>query len=136
MRNVSQKAARLLTLAALAVFACVLAGVTFGALGVTASSVVANNRMNQEVMLARDGLAGLALTAALLAALAAVQSGAVYAMPTAFEAWDSPVPSGVLGTLWLASRLHPEAYGEALYRDAAKALYGTYYGFTPDEGAL
>ena len=72
MRNVSQKAARLLTLAALAVFACVLAGVTFGALGVTASSVVANNRMNQEVMLARDGLAGLALTAALLAALAAV----------------------------------------------------------------
>ena len=72
MRNVSQKAARLLTLAALAVFACVLAGVTFGALGVTASSVVANNRMNQEVTLARDGFGGLALTAALLAALAAV----------------------------------------------------------------
>ena len=72
MRNVSQKAARLLTLAALAAFACVLAGVTFGALGVTASSVVANNRMNQEVTLARDGFGGLALTAALLAALAAV----------------------------------------------------------------
>lgn len=72
MRNVSQKAARLLTLAALAVFACVLAGVTFGALGVTASSVVANNRMNQEVTLARDGFGGLALTAALLAALAAL----------------------------------------------------------------
>ena len=72
MRGVFQKAARLLTLAALAVFACVLAGVTFGALGVTASSVVANNRMNQKVTLARDGLAGLALTAALLAVLAAV----------------------------------------------------------------
>ncbi|MBP3522362.1 MAG: hypothetical protein J6M56_02165, partial [Clostridia bacterium] len=72
MRGVFQKAARLLTLAALIVFACVLAGVTLGALGVTASSVVANNRMNQEVTLARDGLAGLALTAALLAALAAV----------------------------------------------------------------
>ena len=71
-----------------------------------------------------------------LAGLEAVRSGAVYAMPTAFEAWDSPVPSGVLGTLWLASTLHPEAYGEALYRDAAKALYGTYYGFAPDEGAL
>ena len=72
MRGVFQKAARLLTLAALIVFACVLAGVTLGALGVTASSVVANNRMNQEVTLARDGLAGLALTAALLAVLAAV----------------------------------------------------------------
>ena len=71
-----------------------------------------------------------------LARLQAVESGAVYAMPTAFEAWDSPVPSGVLGTLWLAQTLHPELYGEALYRDAAKALYETYYGFTPDEGAL
>ena len=72
MRSVSQKAARLLTLAALAVFACVLAGVTFGALGVTASSVVANNRMNQEVTLARDGFLGLALTAALLLVLSAL----------------------------------------------------------------
>ena len=71
-----------------------------------------------------------------LAGLEAVQRGAVYAMPTTFEAWDSPVPSGVLGTLWLASTLHPDAYGEALYRDAARTLYETFYGFTPDEGAL
>lgn len=71
-----------------------------------------------------------------LSGLEAVKNGAVYAMPTAFEAWDSPVPSGVLGTLWLAQTLHPENYGAALYRDAAKALYETYYGFTPDEGAL
>ena len=74
MRSVSQKAARFLTLAALIVFACVLALVTLGALGTTASSAVANNRMNQRVTLARDGFGGLALTAALLLAFAAVHA--------------------------------------------------------------
>ncbi|MDO5378824.1 MAG: ABC transporter substrate-binding protein [Clostridia bacterium] len=71
-----------------------------------------------------------------LSELEAVKSGAVYAMPKGFEAWDSPVPSGVLGTLWLASELHPDAYGRELYVQAAKTLYETYYGFTPDEAAL
>ena len=74
MRSVSQKAARFLTLAALIVFACVLALVTLGALSTTASSAVANNRMNQQVTLARYGFGGLALTAALLLALAAVHA--------------------------------------------------------------
>ena len=74
MWSVSQKAARFLTLAALIVFACVLALVTLGALSTTASSAVANNRMNQQVTLARDGFGGLALTAALLLALAAVHA--------------------------------------------------------------
>ena len=66
----------------------------------------------------------------------AVKNGAVYQMPKAFEAWDSPVPSGVLGVLWTAKTLHPQTYGEAQYKDAAKMLYETYYGFTPDEAAL
>ena len=57
-------------------------------------------------------------------------------MPAAFEAWDSPVPSGVLGALWLASELHPDVYGREQYVSAATALYETYYGFTPDEAAL
>ena len=71
-----------------------------------------------------------------LAALDAVQNGAVYQMPTAFEAWDSPVPSGVLGTLWLASALHSDVYPHELYVLAANDLYETFYGFTPDEAAL
>ena len=71
-----------------------------------------------------------------LAALAAVQSGAVYQMPRGFEAWDSPVPTGVLGTLWLASTLHPDVYPRELYVLAATDLYETFYGFTPDEAAL
>ena len=71
-----------------------------------------------------------------LAGLDAVKNGRVYAMPTAFEAWDSPVPSGVLGALWLASELHPKAYAREQYVSAATELYTTYYGFTPDEAAL
>lgn len=71
-----------------------------------------------------------------LAGLDAVKNGRVCAMPTAFEAWDSPVPSGVLGALWLASELHPEAYAREQYVSAATELYETYYGFTPDEAAL
>lgn len=71
-----------------------------------------------------------------LAPLSAVKNGAVYQMPRDFEAWDSPVPSGVLGALWLASTLHGDCYGEALYRAAATSFYKTFYGFTPEEGAL
>lgn len=71
-----------------------------------------------------------------LAEVEAVKRGAVYQMPRGFEAWDSPVPSGVLGTLWLAKTLHPQAYGEAMYRQAANDLYQTYYGFAPDAEAL
>lgn len=67
-----QKLARLLALAALAAFACMLAGVTLGALTVTASSVVAENRMNQRVTLSRDGWTEIALTALLLPVLAAL----------------------------------------------------------------
>ena len=71
-----------------------------------------------------------------LAALDAVKNGRVYTMPAAFEAWDSPVPSGVLGALWLACELHPDAYARERYVSAATELYETYYGFTPDEAAL
>ena len=70
----TERLARVLSLCALALLMLLLALVTLGALGTTAVSAVANNRMNQEVTLARDGLAGLALTAALLVALAAVHA--------------------------------------------------------------
>ena len=71
-----------------------------------------------------------------LAAIDAVKRGAVYEMPRSFEAWDSPVPSGVLGSLWLASVLHPDAYTHEMYAQAASQLYETFYGFTPDGAAL
>ena len=71
-----------------------------------------------------------------LAAIDAVKNGAVYAMPRAFEAWDSPVPSGVLGAVWTAHMLHPQLVTREDYVSAAKAMYETFYGFTPDEAAL
>lgn len=71
-----------------------------------------------------------------LAALDAVKLGAVYEMPRGFEAWDSPVPSGVLGAVWAAHVLHPDLVSREDYVSAAKAMYETFYGFTPDEAAL
>lgn len=48
------------------------------------------------------------LNNATFADVTAVKNGAVYQMPVGFEAWDSPVPSGILGTLWMLHTLHPE----------------------------
>lgn len=67
-----ERLAHVLGFCAMVLFVLLLVLVTLGALGTTASSVVANNRMNQEVTLARDGFGGLALTAAVLLALAAL----------------------------------------------------------------
>lgn len=80
--------------------------------------------------------AGDVLADAELAALDAVKLGAVYEMPRGFEAWDSPVPSGVLGAVWTAHVLHPDLVSREDYVSAAKAMYETFYGFTPDEAAL
>ena len=67
-----------------------------------------------------------------LAQCRAVKEGHVLQLPNAIEAWDSPVPGSVLGSLWLASSLHPEAYPDEKWKAAATAFYETFYGFTPD----
>lgn len=63
---------------------------------------------------------------------AAVQNGNVYQLPNAVEAWDSPVPSSILGSMWLASLLHPDEYPEDNWKQAAADYYETFYGFTPE----
>ena len=68
-----------------------------------------------------------------LAECAAVKNGNVYQLPNAIEAWDSPVPSSVLGSLWLASVLHPEAVTEADCSKRIDDFYETFYGFTYSE---
>ena len=68
-----------------------------------------------------------------LADCAAVKSGKVYQMPGKAEAWDSPVPSGILGAVWLASVLHPEAVTEADCAARIDEYYETFYGFTYSE---
>lgn len=67
-----------------------------------------------------------------LSAVPAVASGAVYQMPGGIEEWDSPIPSGILGTMWLTSVLHPDAYPFETFIADAQGFYETFYGFEID----
>lgn len=63
----------------------------------------------------------------------AIINGHVYQMPDKAEAWDSPVPGGILGAVWLSGILHPDRCP----MDEANALmdeyYETFYGFIYSE---
>lgn len=72
----------------------------------------------------------------LLAGVPAVQNGAVYQMPSGLEEWDSPVPSGILGAMWLTSVLHPEAYSFETFTADVQSFYQEFYGFTPDAALI
>jgi iron complex transport system substrate-binding protein len=62
-----------------------------------------------------------------LANLSAIKNQKVYKMPSSYEAWDSPVPSAFLGTLWLASQYHT-GYTEEQFNATLKDFYKTFYG--------
>ena len=68
-----------------------------------------------------------------LADCAAVVSGNVYQLPSKAEAWDSPVPSGILGALWLANVLHSEVLTDADCTGRMDEYYETFYDFTYSE---
>ena len=70
------------------------------------------------------------LTDPILADCAAVVGGHVYQMPGKAEAWDSPVPSGILGAMWLANVLHAELLTNDDYAAKVDEYYETFYGFT------
>ena len=63
----------------------------------------------------------------------AVKNSHVYQMPSTAESWDSPVPSGILGSVWLATILHEDLFSA----DDASAIideyYETFYNFTYSE---
>ena len=65
-----------------------------------------------------------------LANCAAVVNGNVYQLPNKAEAWDSPVPSGILGALWLANILHGDLLSDADCAAKIDAYYETFYDFT------
>ncbi len=71
-----------------------------------------------------------------LAAVPAVADGKVYQMPTGIEEWDSPIPSGILGTMWLTSVLHPDAYAFEDFVADAQNFYQTFYGFELDASLI
>ena len=73
------------------------------------------------------------LTDANLSGLKAVANGQVYQLPSKAEAWDSPVPSGILGSVWLAEVLHPELFTEAEPSAVIDEYYETFYQFTYSE---
>ena len=70
---------------------------------------------------------------ATLAECSAVKNGNVYKIPSNAEAWDSPVPSGILGSVWMASILHPDVVSSVDSDSIIKDFYETFYGFTYSE---
>ena len=68
-----------------------------------------------------------------LADCAAVVNGNVYQLPNKAEAWDSPVPSGILGALWLANVLHNDQVTDADCAAKIDEYYETFYNFTYSE---
>ena len=71
-----------------------------------------------------------------LQAVKAVQNGNVYKIPGSIEAWDSPLPSSFLGSLWLASVIHPDRYSAEQFKSAVTEFYETFYDFTPDVSTM
>lgn len=68
-----------------------------------------------------------------LAECTAVVNGNVYQVPADAESWDSPVPSSILGALWLANILHPESLTDADCTVIMDEYYETFYNFTYSE---
>ena len=64
-----------------------------------------------------------------LAGCAAVENGNVFQIPGDAEAWDSPVPGGILGAVWLSSVLPPDLCPEADSLAVIDEFYQTFYGF-------
>lgn len=76
------------------------------------------------------------LADAQLQELKAVKSGKVYQMTYGFEAWDSPAPSGILGTMWMLKTVHPEIFSSEDFIKEVQDFYATFYGFTPDAESI
>ncbi|MBP3634587.1 MAG: ABC transporter substrate-binding protein [Oscillospiraceae bacterium] len=64
-----------------------------------------------------------------LANCTAVKNGNVHQLPSAAESWDSPVPGGVLGAMWMANVLHPEQVDNWTAKKAVRDFYEAFYGF-------
>lgn len=69
-----------------------------------------------------------------LAGITAIENKAIYNMPVGLEALDSPVPSGILGSLWMLNRLHPEVYTLDELKADAQEFYRAFYEFDVDTG--
>jgi iron complex transport system substrate-binding protein len=68
--------------------------------------------------------------------ISAIQNNHIYQMPSDLEAWDSPVPSSILGKMWLTSMLNRDEYSYESFVDEVYDFYYRFYGFEIDKEAL
>lgn len=68
--------------------------------------------------------------------LKAVKNGEVYEMPSSFEAWDSPVTSGILGCMWLSSIMNEDVYSFEAFKEDAIGFYQKFYGVEIDSALI
>jgi iron complex transport system substrate-binding protein len=61
-------------------------------------------------------------------ALSAVQEDHIFAFPGDFLSWDQPDPRWILGLQWLATKIHPQAFGSLDLLDEIKTFYSEMYG--------
>lgn len=71
-----------------------------------------------------------------LESVKAVENEEVYIMPNNFELWDSPIPSAILGNMWLASILNEEDYPFEKFKDEAHDFYSEFYGIDIDKDEI
>ncbi len=65
-----------------------------------------------------------------------IKNKKVYKMPSSLEAWDSPLPSSFLGSLWIASVVHPEFYTNEEFVLAVQSFYKDFYGFNVEPSMI
>jgi len=64
------------------------------------------------------------------AKVAAVRAGRVWASPKGVYVWAVRSGEGLLQYLWVATRLHPDAYKDIDIEAETRAFYGAYYGYS------
>ncbi|MGC9520442.1 MAG: ABC transporter substrate-binding protein [Anaerolineae bacterium] len=60
--------------------------------------------------------------------LTAVQNGQLFGFPKDFYSWDQPDTRWALGLMWMASRMHPERFGDIDMAAEIDAFYDELYG--------
>ena len=62
-----------------------------------------------------------------LQGISAIENDQLYFMPSNLENWDSPVPSAIVGTMWLTSVLHEDVYSFDEFKDDTFDFYEKFY---------
>lgn len=71
-----------------------------------------------------------------LAGINAVENNKIYVMPDTLEAWDSPVPSSILGTMWLTYIINEDVRSFDEFEKEVVDFYDKFYNFTVDKDKI